>query len=199
MAKEIERKFLVHGTPWMAVPGYEITQGYLDRDGVRTTRVRIKGQHGYLTLKRKGKAEFKYEVPIKDARQMFVLFQVDEKRIVRVRIKGEKAYLTIKGANQGATRPEFEYPIPLIDARELLAMCDGTIVGKIRHDYEFEGFTWEIDVFHGENEGLVVAEIELGSEDDVFSRPDWVAAEVTDDPRYFNSQLAEYPFGQWPK
>ncbi|WP_457355807.1 CYTH domain-containing protein [Roseateles sp. P5_D6] len=122
----------------------------------------------------------------------------DPARTVRVRIAGEQAFLTIKGATQGATRAEFEYEIPLIDARQLLALCDGPLVEKIRHLCLHEGMTWEVDEFLGANAGLVVAEIELAAEGQVFARPDWLGAEVTGDGRYVNANLAVNPFTRWP-
>ena len=122
----------------------------------------------------------------------------DKQRTVRVRIAGELAFLTIKGANQGATRAEFEYPIPLADAAQLMALCDGPTVEKIRRVVLHEGFAWEVDEFLGQNAGLVVAEIELASEDQPFARPAWVGQEVTDDARYYSSRLATHPYGDWP-
>ncbi len=121
----------------------------------------------------------------------------DPARTVRVRIAGARAFLTIKGATRGATRAEFEYEVPLADAQALLAMCDGPVVEKIRHLCVFEGMTWEIDEFLGANAGLVVAEIELVDEGQVFARPDWVGAEVTGDGRYVNANLAVKPFTSW--
>ena len=121
----------------------------------------------------------------------------DKERTVRVRIAGKQAFLTIKGANAGATRAEFEYEIPLADARELLALSDGPVVQKSRRIIRHEGFDWEVDEFLGDNAGLVVAEIELQSEDQAFAKPDWVGREVTDDPRYYNSSLASHPYRLW--
>nr|WP_315430663.1 CYTH domain-containing protein [uncultured Albidiferax sp.] len=121
----------------------------------------------------------------------------DKQRTVRVRIAGAQGFLTIKGANQGATRAEFEYEIPLSDAEQLLALCDGPIIQKVRRVLVHAGFTWEVDEFEGLNAGLVVAEIELTSEDEVFERPLWLGREVTDDARYFNSNLATTPFSAW--
>jgi adenylate cyclase len=124
----------------------------------------------------------------------------DKERTVRVRLAGDQAFLTIKGLTTGATRAEFEYPIPVADAEQLLKLCDGPVVEKIRRVVvAHDGFTWEIDEFLGENAGLVVAEIELPSEDRPFARPEWLGDEVTDDPRYFNSTLATFPYGQWPQ
>lgn len=121
----------------------------------------------------------------------------DKARTVRVRIAGEEAFLTIKGTSVGARRAEFEYPIPLWDARELLALCEQPLIEKNRRKILHEGFIWEVDEFLGENLGLVVAEIELPAEDAAFTKPDWVGAEVTDDARYFNSNLSRTPFTRW--
>ncbi len=120
-----------------------------------------------------------------------------KERTVRVRVAGEIGYLTIKGVSQGASRAEFEYEIPLADAKQLLALCDGPVIEKYRRKIEFEGMIWEVDEFLGANQGLVVAEIELETEDQVFALPAWVGAEVTGDERYYNSNLARHPFSQW--
>jgi adenylate cyclase len=149
MAIEIERKFLVQGTPWRSGSGVRLSQGYLNRDKERT---------------------------------------------VRVRIAGEKAFLTIKGVTQGASRAEFEYEIPVPDAQQLLKLSDGPIIQKNRYVIVHEGSTWEVDEFLGDNAGLVLAEIELKSEDQSFSRPPWLGAEVTQDRRYYNSSLASHPY-----
>jgi adenylate cyclase len=121
----------------------------------------------------------------------------DKARTVRVRVAGDAAFLTIKGTSVGATRAEFEYPIPMADAQALLALCDGPLIEKTRHVLTHEGTAWEVDVFAGDNAGLVVAEVELGSEDQPFARPDWLGDEVTQDARYFNSNLASHPFTKW--
>lgn len=121
----------------------------------------------------------------------------DKARTVRVRIAGEEAFLTIKGTSVGARRAEFEYPIPVWDARELLALCEQPLIEKNRRKILHEGFIWEVDEFLGENLGLVVAEIELPAEDAVFAKPDWVGEEVTEDARYFNSNLSRTPFTCW--
>lgn len=121
----------------------------------------------------------------------------DKARTVRVRIAGSEAFLTIKGQSVGATRAEFEYPIPLWDARELLALCEQPLIEKNRRKILHEGVVWEVDEFLGENRGLVVAEIELPTEDTAFARPEWLGEEVTSDERYFNSNLSRNPFSQW--
>jgi adenylate cyclase len=119
-------------------------------------------------------------------------------RIVRVRIEGDGAMLTIKGRSVGATRGEWEYPIPLSDAEQFLdSLCERPIIEKKRYRIAFEGMTWEVDEFMGDNAGLVVAEIELESEDQAFAKPDWVGAEVTHDARYFNSSLLKHPYSMW--
>jgi adenylate cyclase len=121
----------------------------------------------------------------------------DPARVVRVRVAGDRAYLTIKGRSVGATRGEWEYPIPLADANELLALCEQPIVEKFRRQIEFAGMVWEVDEFLGANQGLLLAEIELASEDQPFERPDWIGDEVTHDARYFNSSLVRQPFSRW--
>jgi adenylate cyclase len=121
----------------------------------------------------------------------------DLERTVRVRIAGEQAFLTIKGASRGAVRAEFEYEIPLKDAEQLLKLSDGPVVEKIRYILDHKGLTWEVDEFLGENQGLVVAEVELTSESQTFEKPDWVGREVTEDLRYFNSNLAAHPYSTW--
>ena len=119
-------------------------------------------------------------------------------RIVRVRIEGESAMLTIKGRTTGATRGEWEYPIPLADAAVFLdQLCERPIIEKFRYRIEYQEFTWEVDEFLGENAGLTVAEIELESEDQQFARPDWVGDEVTHDSRYYNANLISNPYCRW--
>jgi CYTH domain-containing protein len=117
---------------------------------------------------------------------------------VRVRLSGNDAWLTIKGRSTGATRLEFEYPVPVGDAQQLLALCQAGRIDKTRHKVPVGKHVWDVDVFHGDNDGLVVAEVELGDEGEDFVRPAWLGDEVTDDPRYFNSALSELPFSRWP-
>lgn len=123
----------------------------------------------------------------------------DPARTVRVRVAGEQAWLTIKGASQGASRAEFEYPIPLADAQALLALCEQPLIDKTRHTLTVGGTVWEVDEFHGDNAGLVLAELELTAEDQPFARPDWLGEEVTHDPRYFNSALLAHPYSRWKR
>ena len=120
-------------------------------------------------------------------------------RTVRVRIKGGKGYLTIKGKNQGISRAEFEYEIPVCDAEELLKMAEQPILSKTRYLEQQDGFTWEIDVFAGENQGLIVAEIELPDENTTFTAPVWLGEEVSGDVRYYNANLIKNPFSLWKK
>jgi adenylate cyclase len=122
----------------------------------------------------------------------------DPDRIVRVRIEGDAAVMTIKGRSRGATRGEWEYPIPLQDAEAFLEqLCEQPLIEKTRTRIEHEGMVWEVDEFLGDNAGLVVAEIELESEDQTFSWPDWVGEEVTLDERYFNANLIRHPYSKW--
>jgi adenylate cyclase len=121
----------------------------------------------------------------------------EKDRVVRIRTAGPKAYLTIKGPGH-VSRAEFEYEIPLADAVAILDdLCLPGAIEKTRYRQEFGGHIWEIDVFHGDNEGLVVAEIELEHEGEVFERPDWALDEVSEDPRYFNASLSNAPFKTW--
>jgi adenylate cyclase len=119
-------------------------------------------------------------------------------RVVRVRTMGERAVLTVKGLSIGAVRREFEYEVPLDDANDILDnLCERPLIEKTRYKVKIAGHTWEIDEFWGENFGLVVAELELQSVDEVFEKPDWLGEEVTDDPRYFNSNLVLRPYTTW--
>lgn len=117
---------------------------------------------------------------------------------VRVRIIGDQSYVTIKGKNTGMSRLEFEYEIPLADADQMLTnLCSPPLIEKYRYCIEFAGKIWEVDEFLGENQGLTLAEIELSREDESVELPDWVGEEVTGDRRYYNVNLALYPYGSW--
>jgi adenylate cyclase len=123
----------------------------------------------------------------------------DKARTVRVRIEGDRAVLTVKGRTDGITRAEFEYAIPTVDAAFMLAhLCEQPLIDKHRHTEEHDGRVWQIDVFHGLNDGLVVAEVELPSADAAVSIPGWARADVSGDPRYFNSNLLASPYSEWP-
>ena len=156
MAKEIERKFLVHPRKWSDLgPGLEIRQGYLSA-----------------------------------SRQCSV----------RVRTYGDKAYVAIKGSTKDITRDEYEYEIPLKDATEILdGLCVRPLIEKTRYRIPFGGHTFEVDEFIGANLGLTVAEVELKSADEKIELPDWIDRDVSGDPRYFNSNLAQEPFSSWKK
>jgi len=122
----------------------------------------------------------------------------NERASVRVRVAGDEASLNIKGAGLVAVRDEFEYPLPLDDARYLLdTLSAQPLVDKTRHWVAFGGLQWEIDVFHGDNDGLVVAEIELDHPDQAFDRPPWLGSEVTSLHRYYNVNLVAKPFAAW--
>jgi len=122
-------------------------------------------------------------------------------RTVRVRIKGERGFITIKGIGQhgGMSRFEWENEIPLGEALELLKLCEKGKIEKTRFEVKSGKHTIEIDEFYGENEGLVMAEIELESETESFEKPDWLGEEVTNDPRYYNAYLSKNPFKYWEK
>ncbi|HHH44962.1 MAG TPA: CYTH domain-containing protein [Gammaproteobacteria bacterium] len=122
----------------------------------------------------------------------------DPRQCVRVRVTGDRAWLSIKKATSAVRRLEYEYPIPLADAAELLdEICADQRIDKIRYHVNHAGHRWEIDVFEGANAGLVVAEIELDDEQETFARPAWLGEEVSDDPRYYNMNLARTPYTQW--
>lgn len=154
MALEIERKFLLKNDSWK-----EDYSGTIYRQGY------IGGQKGVT---------------------------------VRVRIAGDHGFLTIKGPTEGIGRLEFEYQIPTRDADEMLSkLCQESIIEKTRYKIGFAQKTWEIDIFHGVNQGLILAEIELDHEDQQFEKPPWLGQEVTGDKRYFNSYLARHPYSTW--
>lgn len=127
---------------------------------------------------------------------------VNADKTVRVRIvdgpDGRRGWLTIKGRARGLARPEFEYEIPFEDGVEMLDLfCQGRTLEKVRHHVPWEGHLWEVDVFEGNNEGLILAEIELDEDDEAFEIPPWVGQEVSGDVRYFNARLVEEPYRSW--
>lgn len=153
MGIEIERKFLVKGQPWLKWgKGTLFKQGYACRGSQVTTRIRIAGNQGILTL---------------------------------------------KGETKGVQRAEFEYTIPIKDAEELIQLCEGGIIEKYRWTIPFQSLMWEVDVFLGLNQGLVVAEVELDTVEQDIEFPDWVGQEVSYDPRYFNGALSQTPWTEW--
>ncbi len=121
-----------------------------------------------------------------------------KERTVRVRVVGDRGYLTVKGITIDATRTEFEYEIPVAEASKMLDdLCEQPIIEKYRYLIGWEGLTWEIDEFLGANEGLIVAEVELEDAEQAISLPPWAGEDVTDDPRYFNSNLIAHPYSTW--
>jgi len=121
-----------------------------------------------------------------------------KERTVRVRIVGDKGYLTVKGISRGAVRAEYEYEIPGVEAEAMLDdLCEKPLIEKMRYKIAYKGFVWEVDEFCGENQGLIVAEVELESEDQKFEKPEWIGEEVTGDPRYFNANLVHHPYCKW--
>jgi len=117
---------------------------------------------------------------------------------VRVRLAGEQGYLTIKGLTVGISRAEYEYAIPAEEAQEMLDnLCDRPLIEKTRYKIEFAGLIWEVDEFAGENQGLIVAEVELTHANQSIELPDWIDKEVSDDPRYYNVNLVQHPYSEW--
>ena len=151
--------------------GVEIERKFKVKEHFRPTGVGIEMAQGYLSC--------------------------DPRRTVRIRIAGIQGFLTIKGETCGATRSEYEYEIPAEEARELLALCDTPLVEKTRYVEMFCGKRWEVDIFHGANEGLRVAEIELAAEAEEFALPKWVGDEVTGERRYYNAALIAHPYSAW--
>lgn len=121
----------------------------------------------------------------------------DPAKTIRVRIADSKGFLTIKGANVGATRAEFEYEIPFNDAKELLTQFCSSVISKLRYRVPFMNKIWEVDEFLTDNVGLIIAEVELSQVNEAFTLPEWVSLEVTEDERYYNSNLSLHPFNAW--
>lgn len=121
-----------------------------------------------------------------------------KERTVRVRIINDDGFLTVKGVSRGAVRVEYEYEIPVAEAEAMLDdLCEKPLIEKMRYKIEFHGLVWEADEFFGENLGLLVAEVELESEDQSFVKPEWVGEEVTEDPKYYNANLIHHPYSKW--
>ena len=121
----------------------------------------------------------------------------EPEKVIRIRVTDSSGYLTIKGPAVHATRSEYEFPIPKTEAKEIIDQFTKVRIDKTRYKIEFEGKTWEVDEFWGDNEGLIIAEIELKSEEEQFTKPAWIGPEVTEDPRYYNSYLSEHPYTSW--
>jgi adenylate cyclase len=150
-------------------------------------------EHKYLVRKNLWEAEKKPEGIL--IKQGYILDHAE--KVIRVRVMGDLGFITIKGPSAGAKRLEYEYPIPEKDALELLEFFTGNWVEKKRYQIVFAGNLWEIDEFTGDNEGLLLAEIELKNPDDMYENPPWVGEDVTNDPRYYNSYLAKKSFKTW--
>jgi len=120
-------------------------------------------------------------------------------RTVRVRIKGDRGFLTIKGASNesGLSRFEWEKEIPVDEAQKLLLLCEKGVIDKTRFEVKVGNHIFEVDEFYGENKGLIIAEIELATENEIFEKPEWLGKEVTNDTRYYNSYLSKHPFSKW--
>ncbi|HKJ98488.1 MAG TPA: CYTH domain-containing protein [Desulfotignum sp.] len=119
-------------------------------------------------------------------------------KVVRIRVKGNQGFLTVKGRTVASVRPEFEYAIPVSDARQMLDLfSDSPVIEKCRHTLVHKGIKWVIDRFYGANQGLVVAEVELSSRDQFFALPPWAGKEVTEDTRYYNASLVQHPYCTW--
>lgn len=119
-------------------------------------------------------------------------------RTVRVRIVGDRAFITLKGVTEGIARSEFEYPIPVEDANQILnVLCASPLIEKYRHKINLNGLVWEVDEFLGENQGLVIAEVELENAEQAIDLPDWIGEDVSHDARYYNSNLVNHPFSRW--
>ena len=122
----------------------------------------------------------------------------EQGKTVRIRIIDDRGILTLKGPSDGAARLEFEYEIPVAEAKEMLDnLCQGPLSEKDRYKIDYGGFTWEVDEFKGENEGLMFAEIELEEEDQEFEKPPWIGREVTGDTKYYNANLVKHPYSRW--
>ena len=123
----------------------------------------------------------------------------DKKRTVRVRLKGEQGFLTIKGesSKNGVSRFEWEKEISKAEAEALLKLCKEEVIDKIRYEIKVDNHTFEVDEFFENNEGLIIAEVELNSENEHFTKPDWLGKEVTGETKYYNSQISKHPFCKW--
>jgi len=150
-------------------------------------------EHKYLV----NSGVWKTIIPEKSVEIRQAYLQTDPEKTIRVRTKDDAGFITIKGKTVGASRPEFEYEIPIADANELIDKFCSNLIEKIRHIVTHYNHIWEVDEFKGLNEGLIVAEIELTGEDEKYSIPNWVGKNVTDDLRYANSNLTIKPFKTW--
>lgn len=149
----------------------------------------------FLVLDRSWQPAVVRAIPIRQA-----YLRADDKASIRVRIQGDgKAAITIKSSSADLRRLELEYDIPTLEAESLIALRQGVVIEKVRHVVLYEGLTWEVDVFEGENAGLCVAEVELVETTQHVPKPTWAGREVTGDARYYNGSLASFPFSRWPR
>ena len=146
-------------------------------------------------LVNKNKFDKLYKAPGEHIKQGYIL--ATPEKTVRVRTFGDNGFITVKGKTEGASRPEYEYAIPLKDAEEMLEMFAESVIVKTRYSFLIEGNMWDVDIFEEDNTGLILAEVELVSEDSVIQIPDWIGKEVTGDIRYYNSYLSKTPFSKW--
>jgi len=198
MATEIERKFLLKNDNWRSLVTKQavMRQGYLGLGSLGHGGVGQGG--GGQNLSNQSQDEVSIGNEKKTPSPRDVASDHPPKASVRVRISGDKALLNIKSATLGIHRKEYEFPIGLPDATEILGeLCDLPLIEKTRFYVPFAQHLWEIDVFEGDNAGLVVAEIELSHTDEEFERPDWLGEEVSADPRYYNVCLVKHPFKDW--
>jgi adenylate cyclase len=200
MPQEIERKFLVMGDEWRSLASPKLyRQGYIYTDGTRQITLTPSGslliQSEFCSEDLKMPSEFVSE--LSQLSQMGQLRSQDGLTL-RPRIAGEKGIFTIKTRSTGIARSEYEFEIPLTQAAQLLdQVCDRPLIEKYRYKIPCQDLIWEVDEFLGENQGLILAEVELKSEDQTVNLPPWIGPEVSHDPRYFNSYLARTPFTTW--
>ncbi|MEO5643408.1 MAG: CYTH domain-containing protein [Bacteroidia bacterium] len=153
----------------------------------------IEIEHKYLVKAERWKQVTPFKiVPIRQA-----YLSKDPEKTIRIRVAGDKGFITIKGKSVGASRPEYEYEIPLAEAEELIKNFCNNLIEKTRHYVLYENKTWEVDIFEGLNSGLIIAEIELNAENEEYSKPDWIDHDVTTDKKYANSNLTVNPFTTW--
>lgn len=153
----------------------------------------IEIEHKFLLANNKWRQQISHSVIYQQG-----YLQSDTQSSIRVRVSDTNAWLNIKSATPGNHRHEFEYVIPLDEAKEILQLlCKKPIIDKTRHFINIGQHTWEIDEFHGDNDGLIIAEIELSELNEEFNKPDWLGAEVTNDLRYYNNSLAKIPYKNW--
>ncbi|MBF0572719.1 MAG: CYTH domain-containing protein [Desulfamplus sp.] len=179
MAIEIERKFLVLNNSWQTsdIKGVNIKQGYIKNSIDSVVRIRLTDEKGFVTIKGN-------------------LIKEPKKKENMINNAAAGCSLEIND-NNSLCRLEFEYEIPPQDALEMLGLCEKPLVEKIRYNINFMGYDWSIDYFEGDNYGLIVAEIELKTEHEIFEKPPWLGKEVTCDSRYLNSNLIKKPFKNW--